>query len=116
MAVLLRYAVMEELYLYIYVTTIGFSVAGLIASLSRVYTGDPLRFELQLKHSGAFILIALFIRIIAGPFLLIRNSIKAARIEGRAAHWLALSAGLATIWSFASGALILETVYHIASF
>ena len=74
-------------------------------------TGSPLKFTTIPNNDAWSILIAVSIRLIAGPFLLVRNSILGAIAEKRSASWLALSVMFATVWSFFSGVIVIEVLY-----
>jgi len=103
---------MYEYALYAYVTAIGFVVAGLVTSFTKLVTGRPLTFAFK-PPSIFSALTGVMARVFAGPAILMRNTIKGALIEGREAHWLALATLIATFWSFFSGAIVLELAVRI---
>lgn len=103
---------MTEYLFYIYVTATGFCAAGLCTSACKLVTGRPLKFGLQVDQTGQAIL-GVFARVLAGPAIVMRNAIKGAVVEGRPPFWLALSTFISTIWSFFSGAVLLEMVIRI---
>ena len=104
---------MSEVFLYVYVTSVGFVCAGIIASFTKLVTGRPLGFVIHPHLPTFFAVPAVFARVFGGPFILARNSIRGALIENRPAHFLVLSISLATVWSFFAGAVVLETVFHL---
>ena len=103
---------MFEVFFYIYVTAVGYCIAGLCTSGWRLVTGNPLKFGLQTEETAPAVLGVLF-RVVAGPVIVMRNAIKGAVIEGRAPHWLALSTFISTVWSFFSGVVTVELLFRI---
>ncbi len=103
----------SEFVLYLYVTTVGFVCAGVLASLNKLITGQPLSFVIQKDISPILAIPAVLLRVFGGPFILTRNSIRGALIENRSAHWLFLSIMIATFWSFFSGAVVIETFFTL---
>lgn len=104
---------MYEYLFYFYVTATGFCAAGIAASFSQLVTGEPMRFGMRAGARGAAIL-GVFARVLAGPAIVMRNAVRGA-LRGRAAHWLLLSTAISAVWSFFSGAVILELVYRIGA-
>lgn len=102
---------MYEFLFYAYVTCIGFCVAGIAASLSQLLTGRPLKFGLD-TASIAPALLGVFTRVLAGPAIVMRNALAAA-IRGRPPYWLALSTFISVVWSFFSGAVVLELAIRL---
>ncbi len=105
---------MSDLFLYAYVTTVGFVCAGVIASFTKMLTGRQLSFMIQPHMPALYAVPAVMARVFGGPFILARNSVRGAIIEKRPAHWIILSISLATFWSFFAGAVVLETMLNIA--
>lgn len=100
---------LSDFYLHIYVTAIGFVTAGLLASSSQLVTGHPLGFTIGERASVLASILSVVTRVIAGPVILLRNALRGRLIEGRALYWLAMSMVVATVWSFFSGVVVLET-------
>ena len=98
--------------IYVYVTAIGFCAAGLCTSVWKLVTGHHLKFGLQVDRTGQAIL-GVFARVLAGPVIVMRNAIKGAVVEGRAPYWLALSTFISAIWSFFSGAVLLDILHRL---
>ena len=104
---------MSELFLYVYVTCVGFACAGIIGSFAKLVTGRPLSFVIRPHMPAIFTVPAVMARVFGGPFILARNSIRGAVIENRPAHWLVLSFSIATLWSFFAGAVVLDMIYKL---
>lgn len=106
---------MFEYLFYAYVTAVGFCAAGMAASFARLVTGEPLRFGIDAAAAERkSAVLGVFARVLAGPAIVMRNAFTAA-LRGRPPHWLALSTLIAALWSFFSGAVILELVYRLAT-
>ena len=105
---------MTEYFFYLYVTAIGFCAAGLCSSSWQLVTGRPLKFGLQVDKTTLAIL-GVFVRVMAGPVIVMRNAIKGAIVEGRAPYWLALSTFISVVWSFFSGVALLELLFRLST-
>lgn len=105
---------MQEFLLHLYICSLGFALAAICASFSHLVTGRHLRFMAVPNRDAWSILMSVFIRLIAGPFILVRNSVVGALFEKRSARWLALSAIFATVWSFFSGVIIIELLFLLS--
>lgn len=101
--------------LNIYSLAIGFVVAGAIASSVTLVTGQPLRFELPEQLSPLETIFAMICRIIAGPFMIMRNTIISIFTSGREPYWIMMAIIIASIWSFCQGVIILETACHLGA-
>lgn len=104
---------MFEVFLYGYVTAVGFVFAGLCQSLAQWVTGRPLGFALE-TDAGLPAIAGIFGRMFAGPAILMRNAVLGAVREGREPFWLVLSTFIAAIWSFLSGILVLAVVLSVS--
>lgn len=102
---------MQDLFLYFYIAVFGFVAAGICASFSRLVTGQALGFAVDPLAGLMTAILGVLVRVFAGPFILMRNSIRGALIDRRPAYWLALSTMIATLWSFFSGVVLLQTLF-----
>lgn len=98
------------IFLNLYSLAIGFVVAGTIASATSVVTGQPLKFEMGEEQDNFTLICGTICRIIAGPFMIIRNTWRAVLITGREPYWVMMAIVIASLWSFCQGVIILETV------
>lgn len=85
---------------------IGFSVAGLTATGYQLWTARPLSFRLLSQHAKGPALAAVPLLVFGAPFLIMRNTVRGRRIEGRQAHFVALATILAGLWSLMSGTVV----------
>ena len=91
----------------IFCVAMGFAVAGICASGYRLVTNAGLRFDHQQGgQPGARARIVLLV--LGGPFVIMRNTIRAARRGARAGGWLVASALIASGWSFCLGVAVIN--------
>jgi len=102
--------------LNIYSLAIGFTAAGVCASVSAMVTGQPLRFEMRQEHASNLSLLAgAACRIIAGPFMILRNTLQAILFKGSEPYWIMVAIIIACLWSFCQGVIILETACQLGA-
>lgn len=106
---------MSGIFLYIYIVAFGFVAAGICASTARLMTGRALGFSVDPSMGLINALCGVFVRVLAGPAILMRNSILGALTDRRPVYWLALSAMIATVWSFFSGIVLLQILLGFTS-
>jgi hypothetical protein len=85
---------------------LGFAVAGLISSAYQAITARPASFRLLHAQARAAALAAVPFLVFAAPFIIIRNTIRGRRIEGRRFEFVMLATVLAGIWSLMSGTAV----------
>ncbi|GBF26531.1 hypothetical protein MnTg02_01572 [bacterium MnTg02] len=102
---------MHDFFVYLYIVSFGFVAAGICTSGARMITGRSLGFAVDPAAGQITAILGVFVRVFAGPAILMRNSVRGAMIERRPAYWLALSTMIATLWSFFSGVVIVETIF-----
>jgi hypothetical protein len=85
---------------------LGFAVAGALAHGYQLLTEKPASFRLIEQSERKEALAALPFLIFAAPFLIMRNTIRARRIEGRNFGFVALATVVAGFWSLMSGTLV----------
>ena len=102
--------------LNIYSLAIGFTVAGVCAATSAMVTGRPLRFEMKDEQtSNLSLLVGAACRIIAGPFMILRNTFHAILLKGCEPYWIMVAIIIACLWSFCQGVVILETACQLGA-
>lgn len=103
-----------ELLLSIYIIMTGFSCAGVLGSFCQLWRAEPIGFSIDyesLLGSALGILVCIF----AGPFILMRNTLRGRRIEGRPLGWVIAASAIATLWSFCTGLFIMHFALSIRS-
>jgi hypothetical protein len=81
---------------------LGFALAGLSASIFRAILQRPAGFEL-LKHNGMARVMVIPLLVVAGPAIIMRNTVRGRRYERRKVHFVAMATTLAGIWSIVLG-------------
>jgi hypothetical protein len=85
---------------------LGFAVAGMLCSGYQLLTLQPASFGLLNEPERNRALAAVPFLLFAAPFIIIRNTIRGAKIEGRSFGFAALAAFLAGFWSLMSGTVV----------
>lgn len=101
--------------LNLYSLAIGFTVAGTFAASFAVVTGEPLKFEMAERRSNLTLLAGMLCRIVAGPYMILRNTFRAVMITRREPYWVMMAIIIASLWSFCQGVLILETACQLGA-
>jgi hypothetical protein len=85
---------------------LGFAVAGLISAAYQAITTRPPSFRLLNAEARPAALAAVPFLVFAAPFIIMRNTIRGRRIEGRRFEFVMLATVLAGIWSMMSGTAV----------
>src|SRR3954469_23862030 len=96
------------------VLLIGFAVAGSLATGYQLITERPLSFRLLNEGVRLVTLLAIPVLTFAAPFVIMRNVIRARRIERRRFEFVMLAMVLAGFWSMMSGTVVV-TAFHAFS-
>ena len=91
---------------YFFSLAMGFAIAGLIATGYQLVTSRPASFRLLQRGPRPATFAAVPLLVFAAPFIIIRNTIRGAKIEGRSFGFAALAAFLAGFWSLMSGTVV----------
>jgi hypothetical protein len=85
---------------------IGFAIAGLISTGYQLVTERPASFRLleQGPHPSTFAAIPFLV--FAAPFIIMRNTIRGRRIEGRRTEIVMVATVIAGLWSLMSGTVV----------
>ena len=89
---------------------IGFSVAGLICAAYQSVTAQPASFALLRKGPSPAAFAAVPFLVFAAPFIIMRNTVRGRRIEGRRFEFVMLAAVLAGFWSLMSGTVLVAAL------
>src|SRR5690242_16197912 len=95
---------------------IGFAVAGMLASGYQLLTLQPASFHLLHEGERNRALAAVLFLLFAAPFIIVRNTVRGTRFNGRNFAFAALAALVAGFWSLMSGTVVvmaLEAVGRI---
>jgi O-antigen/teichoic acid export membrane protein len=97
---------------------IGFAVAGLLSSGYQLLTLQPASFTLLHETERKQALAAVPFLVFAAPFIIVRNTVRGRRIEGRNFGFAALAAIVAGFWSLMSGTVVvmaLKAIGHLVA-
>jgi len=93
---------------------LGFAFAGLLASAFELFTAQRADFKL-LQAGGLAAVASVPVVIFSAPFLILRNTVRGRRIEGRPFMFVMLASMIAAIWSMASGRLVLDLLHAVVA-
>lgn len=98
---------MHNVFVFSLIVVTGFICAGFLQSVYQIATNKVISFDLS-KEKGLEMLFSIITLIFAGPFILVRNSVRAFIIEKRHGGWVAASTAISILWSFVSGMFLLN--------
>jgi hypothetical protein len=93
---------------------IGFAFAGLLASAFELFTTQRADFRL-LQAGGLFAVASVPVVVFSAPFLIVRNTVRGRRIEGRPFFFVMLASMIASVWSIACGRIVLDLLQMLGS-
>ncbi|GEP07541.1 DUF6949 family protein [Methylobacterium oxalidis] len=86
---------------------IGLALSGLLASAYELFTEQRASFSL-LERGGVAAVAALPVLAFSAPFIILRNTVRGRRIEGRPIPFVMLATMIACGWSLISGRIALD--------
>jgi O-antigen/teichoic acid export membrane protein len=89
---------------------IGFALAGAFASGYQAFARRPAGFGLLNEGVAPKAFAAVPFLVFAAPFIIMRNTLRGARIEHRRMEFVMMATILAGIWSLMSGTFFLMTL------
>ncbi|AMJ60432.1 DUF6949 family protein [Bosea sp. PAMC 26642] len=92
---------------------IGFAFAGLLASTFEMFSSKRADFRL-LQGGGLGAVASVPVVVFSAPFLILRNTVRGRRIEGRPFVFVMLASMIAGLWSMASGRVVLDLFHMLA--
>ena len=84
----------------------GFGVAGLCASTYRVFADQLPSFRLLEIGPATARFASIPLLMFAAPFIIMRNTLRGRRIEGRRAEFVMIATVIAGLWSLMSGTVV----------
>ena len=97
---------------------LGFSVAGVLATGYQLVTTRPASFNIFGDGTGPVAVAHVPFLVFAAPFIIVRNTVRGRRIEGRNFGFAALAAIVAGFWSLMSGSVVvlaLQAIGHLVA-
>ena len=85
---------------------IGYAVAGLCASGYRLFANSFPSFRLLEVGPAAARFASIPLLMFAAPFIIMRNTIRGRRLEGRRVDMVMISTVIAGLWSLMSGTVV----------
>jgi len=86
---------------------IGFAFAGFLASAFELFTRRRAGFEL-LQGGGVGAVASVPVVVFSAPFLILRNTVRGRRLEGRPLGFVMAASLIAALWSLLSGRVVLD--------
>ncbi len=103
---------MQSILVFGLVVVTGFVCAGFLSSVYQLITKKTMSFNLS-EEKGLRMLMGVLTLILTGPFVIMRNSLRAFYTDRSRGGWVAASAAISIFWSFVSG-LFLMNIYITA--
>lgn len=95
---------------------LGFSFAGLCATGYQFLTKRPASFRLLRRGPRPSAFAAVPFLVFAAPFIIMRNTLRARRLERRRFQFVMLSTILAGFWSMMSGTVVIMALEALGLF
>jgi uncharacterized protein DUF6949 len=99
----------------LYAVAIGFAVAGLCASGYRLAGARLPSFRMLEVGPTAARLAAVPLLIFSAPYLIMRNTLRARRLQGRGAEFVMAATVIAGLWSLMSGSVVVMALQALLS-
>jgi hypothetical protein len=91
---------------YFFSLAMGFAIAGLIGTGYQLVTSRPASFRLLQRGPRPSTFAAVPLLVFAAPFIIMRNTIRGRRIEGRGFSMVMVATIIAGCWSLMSGTVV----------
>ncbi|HVY57045.1 MAG TPA: hypothetical protein VHA77_04270 [Xanthobacteraceae bacterium] len=88
----------------------GFAVAGLISTTYQLLAKQPASFRLLEQGPRPSTFAAIPLLVFAAPFIIMRNTIRGRRIEGRRFEFVMIATVIAGLWSLMSGTVVVSAI------
>jgi uncharacterized protein DUF6949 len=98
---------------YFFSLAMGFAIAGLIATGYQLVTSRPASFRLLQRGPRPSTFAAVPLLVFAAPFIIMRNTIRGRRIEGRGFSMVMVATIIAGCWSLMSGTVVVMALAAI---
>ena len=93
---------------------LGFAFAGLLASAFELFTQKRAGFEL-LQSGGVGAVASVPVVVFSAPFLILRNTVRGRKIEGRPFFFVMAASMIASVWSLISGRVVLDLLMMLGA-
>ena len=99
---------MQDIWAIAFGTAVGFTVAGLMATAYDIIAQRRLSFAMASSASTPELLLGMLLRVVAGPFLLVRSAYDAFNEGSANPLVLAAIVSVACMWGCLSGVIIVD--------
>ena len=94
---------------------LGFAVAGMVSSGYQLLANRPASFGLLGEGPSPFAIAAVPFLVFAAPFIIMRNTLRARRMERRRAELVMVATVIAGVWSLMSGTVVVMALQALLS-
>lgn len=101
-----------QIFLTVYIIVVGFVSSGVLGSFYQLWRSQPIGFNITTGDWSGSVIDVVFC-ILAGPFIIMRNTLRARQIEGRPIGWVVAASAIASLWSFCLGLLVVQTALAV---
>ena len=99
-------ALPPEVSVSLYSLALGFAVAGLCATGYRLFSDAFPSFRLLEVGPGVARFASIPLLMFSAPFIIMRNTVRGCRLEGRPAEFVMVATVVAGLWSLMSGTVM----------
>lgn len=103
----------REQLLNLIVPALGFAIAGMVTSAYQMFAQRPATFGLLQKGPKPETFAAIPVLYFAAPMIIMRNTLRGARLEGRRFEFVAAATVLAGFWSLMSGTIVVMALQAV---
>jgi hypothetical protein len=98
----------------IYALILGFAIAGLLSTAYQAVADEPLSFRILGSAPARTALASVPLLTFGAPFVIMRNTMRGRRLEGRRFEYAMASTVIACFWSLMSGTVIVQVIDGLA--
>lgn len=99
-------AISPEIVVSFFSLALGFAVAGLCATAYRLFAEGFPSFRLLEGGPAAARFACIPLLMFSAPFIIVRNTVRGCRLEGRPAEFVMVATVVAGLWSLMSGTVM----------
>src|ERR1700740_231000 len=99
-------AISPEAFVSFFSLALGFAVAGLCATGYRLFADGFPSFRLLEVGPAAARFASIPLLMFSAPFIIVRNTVRGYRLEGRPTEFLMVASVVAGLWSLMSGTVV----------
>jgi hypothetical protein len=108
-------AIPPEVTISFFSLTLGFAFAGLCATGYRIFAEGFPSFRLLEAGPAAARFASIPLLMFSAPFIIMRNTVRGCRLEGRPVEFVMVAAVVAGLWSLMSGTVVVMAVQALLS-